>query len=56
MAHGYRPPGDDWVEGPLFPPDLAHGPIETVRYSIAVAGAEDLEWIWHRPLIGRRTS
>lgn len=56
MAHGFRPPGEGWVEGPLFPPSLEHGPIETVRYSIAIIGAEDQEWTWHRPLTRKEPS
>lgn len=51
MPAGFRPPGEGWVEGPLFPPDLERiGPIESVRYSVAMVGAEDREWTWHRPM------
>jgi hypothetical protein len=56
MPAGFRPPGEGWVEGPLFPPDLERGPVETVRYFIAIAGAEDREWTWHRPIMSRGTA
>lgn len=46
----FKPPGDGWVKGPLFPPDLADGPVETVRHEVASVGHEDRAQVWHRRL------
>lgn len=51
---GFVPPGEGWFTGPLYPPDLQRGPIETVRYEIAAGGAEDRVWVWHRFLCEHR--
>lgn len=46
----FVPPGDGWVEGPPFPPDIARGAMEVLRYSIAQVGHEDQEVVFHRYL------